>query len=386
MKETYEYDVVLSFAGEDRAYVDQVATVLKQQGIKLFYDEFEKVKLWGRDLIEYLDEIYRLRGRYCVMFISQFYARKAWPTQERRSAQARAFRSNEEYILPARFDFTEIPGVRPTVGYIDLNAYAPDQFAALIVAKVKGDEIAKKVPSIAHRTVRLQFIFNSSPNVSATLSEIEDAALQAMFQIITNDYGRKISFPYVLRGGFYERTNNRILYQLDMPTGYSNFSIQDNLSLNCNGELESIQVYRWEQESDNVFDFDKVLRHAIYLFNFVSRWLSGLSTFLAQQWDSTTVTITATMPKNTILLDTYQLVNTDMEVARFNAVDETAGGSVVLGRNIWQAPSEIPKQVGRLLNFVLNNFEYSSFGKKKFSRVTDANILDAYQWLMARVE
>ena len=50
----YEYDVVLSFAGEDRVYVQDIAKKLKAKGIKVFYDEFEEAKLWGKDLYQYL--------------------------------------------------------------------------------------------------------------------------------------------------------------------------------------------------------------------------------------------------------------------------------------------------------------------------------------------
>ena len=41
-----------------------------------------------------------------------------------------------EYILPARFDDTQIPGVLPTVGYIDLTGYPPRQFAELVKQKI----------------------------------------------------------------------------------------------------------------------------------------------------------------------------------------------------------------------------------------------------------
>jgi hypothetical protein len=385
MNSTFEYDVVLSFAGENRAYVDKVAAALQLQEIKVFYDEFEKVKLWGKDLIEHLDQIYRIKGRFCVMFISQYYAVKAWPTQERRSAQARAFHSSQEYILPARFDKTEIPGVLPTVGYIDLNDYTPEKFAELVVAKIRGDLVAKKVPTISHHTVRLEFLFSPSPSLNATLSEIEDAALQSMLQIVTSDYGRKISFPYSLRGGFFEKTNDRILYQIDHQTGFTNFKIQDNLALNRNGSLESIQNYRWEQDKDTLFDLEKAVRHSIYLFNFVCRWLSGLSSLLNHQWDATTVTLIATMPKDTILFDNNGFVETEMEVARFNGPDEMARGSVVLSKNMCQSSADLTKQMGRLLNFVLNNFEYSAFGKKKFTKITDDVIGRANQLLMAKV-
>jgi hypothetical protein len=42
-----KYHVALSFAGEDRAYVDGVAAKLHASGVKVFYDRYEEVALWG---------------------------------------------------------------------------------------------------------------------------------------------------------------------------------------------------------------------------------------------------------------------------------------------------------------------------------------------------
>lgn len=131
-----DYDVAFSFAGEDRKYVDQVANVLNGK-VRVFYDQFDEAKLWGANLIDAFSGIYSKRSRYCVMFISKHYATKAWTTQERQTAQAHAFTSRREFILPARFDDTVIPGVLPTVGYIDLRKRTPEEFAALIEAKLK---------------------------------------------------------------------------------------------------------------------------------------------------------------------------------------------------------------------------------------------------------
>ena len=116
-----EYDVALSFAGEDRDYVLEVATYLKNNGIRVFYDQFETVGLWGRDLYSHLDTVYRKSARFCVMFISASYAEKVWTNHERRSAQARAMSENEEYLLPCRFDRTEIEGLAPTIGIVILT-------------------------------------------------------------------------------------------------------------------------------------------------------------------------------------------------------------------------------------------------------------------------
>jgi hypothetical protein len=144
----HEYDVALSFAGEDRAYVEQVADHLLAADIRVFYDAFRQVDLWGKDLYSHLDEIYRLKARYCVMFISRHYRDKLWTNHERESAQARAFQENEEYILPARFDDTEIPGVRPTTGYILLRNLSPAEFAALVLQKI---DVTLSKPQLGNR-------------------------------------------------------------------------------------------------------------------------------------------------------------------------------------------------------------------------------------------
>lgn len=86
----YEFDVALSYAGENRLYVHEVANYLRAKNIRVFYDEFFTAELWGQDLYSYLDAVYRERSRFTVVFISQSYVSKPWPSHERQSAQARA--------------------------------------------------------------------------------------------------------------------------------------------------------------------------------------------------------------------------------------------------------------------------------------------------------
>jgi hypothetical protein len=129
-----KYDVALSFAGEDREYVEEVAELLAQRGVKVFYDQFERAELWGKNLYVHLDDIYRQQSRYCVVFLSKYYAEKRWTSHERESAQTRAFFENREYILPVRIDDTEIPGIRPTTGYI--SKLPPSDLVALVLQKL----------------------------------------------------------------------------------------------------------------------------------------------------------------------------------------------------------------------------------------------------------
>jgi hypothetical protein len=128
--------VALSFAGENRTYVEEVAALLQRSGIKVFYDKFETVQLWGRNLADHLGEIYGKRSRFVVIFVSKHYPHKSWPTHERQSAQARAIRENKIVLLPARFDDTEIPSLPATTGYVDLRQMTPVQLAELIKQKL----------------------------------------------------------------------------------------------------------------------------------------------------------------------------------------------------------------------------------------------------------
>jgi hypothetical protein len=140
------YDVALSFAGEDRSYVAQVAETLRDSGVRVFYDDFETVALWGKDLYAHLDWVYRKAARYCVVFISEHYASKLWTNHERRSAQARAFEENREYVLPARFDDTDTEGIIPTTGYVDLRGMDPLSLAEMIREKLGPRRVAETFP------------------------------------------------------------------------------------------------------------------------------------------------------------------------------------------------------------------------------------------------
>lgn len=135
----FDYDVALSFAGEERNYVEQVADILVDLGLKVFYDRYEEVDLWGSDLYTHLDDVYQHKSRYCVVFISKYYKEKLWTNHERKSAQARAFREKGGYILPVRFDDTEIPGIRPTTGFLRLDGMSPEELAYLIAKKINPE-------------------------------------------------------------------------------------------------------------------------------------------------------------------------------------------------------------------------------------------------------
>lgn len=185
------FDICLSFAGEDRDYVDQVANILSARGVKVFYDMFYEVDLWGKDLYTHLSDIYHNKANYCVVFISKHY-KKPWTELERKSAQARALFNDEEYILPAKFDDTEIPGILPTTGCIDLRSHTPIQFAEIIIEKVNRTQWEYSSNAVSIDPLTYNFYSEPSPQ-----SDIGKAIIDSTFQTISYNFDSSAIYDIV---------------------------------------------------------------------------------------------------------------------------------------------------------------------------------------------
>ena len=114
----YYYDVALSFAGEDRAYVEECANILSALGIRVFYDSYEQSELWGKDLYTYLADIYSNKAKYVMVFVSKHYVEKRWTKHEFKFINERMFKSDTEYLLPVLLDDTSLLGIPLTQGYL----------------------------------------------------------------------------------------------------------------------------------------------------------------------------------------------------------------------------------------------------------------------------
>lgn len=139
-KNDFEYDIALSFAGEDRKYAEILAVELEKEKIKVFYDNMEKAKLWGKELHIYLKDLYRIKAKFCVIFISKYYINKKWTKLELKSALAREFEEDKEYILPIKLDETEISsveGILPTKGFISWHEESVVEIVKMIQIKIQ---------------------------------------------------------------------------------------------------------------------------------------------------------------------------------------------------------------------------------------------------------
>jgi len=145
-----KYDVCISFAGEHRNFVRGVYESLTLRGVECFFDEPHQVELWGQDLAERFDEVFRKEAQFCVACVSREWVDRTWPAHERRSALARML-EEPGYLLPVRFDDTEVPGLSPTIGYLDGTLLSPEELASLITKKVKRRPRDTYLPPIPNR-------------------------------------------------------------------------------------------------------------------------------------------------------------------------------------------------------------------------------------------
>lgn len=143
----FEYDVAISFAGEQRSEAEEIAQCLKNANVRVFYDEYEQSNLWGKDLYAHLADVYQNKARYCLMLVSAAYAAKVWPNHERQNAQARALSERNEYILPVRFDTTEIPGLPSTVGYLRFEDHGVRGICKLLLEKLSDPSSTAAIPA-----------------------------------------------------------------------------------------------------------------------------------------------------------------------------------------------------------------------------------------------
>lgn len=136
--EERDYDIAISYASQQSYYVETVAELLKNKGIKVFYAPFEEIDMWGRDIEGYLHDTYFSKAKTCLMFISEEYKASEWCRLESKTAFARQ-KSQGLYILPVRFDGTVLPNLNPNLLYLDAAKNPPHILSEKIVSKLEHE-------------------------------------------------------------------------------------------------------------------------------------------------------------------------------------------------------------------------------------------------------
>lgn len=185
-KKNFEYEVALSFAGEQRDYVKKVSEELTKLNVRHFYDYNEQVNLWGKNLTQYLDRVYYEKAMYFVPFISEEYIKKMWTNLEVKSALERNMNESrpdfQQYILPVRFDDTRVSGIVGSIAYIDARKTKPQEVAQMIFEKVKG---VKNVTEIYKKKEVSEML---PMNYSAKINADKLEAIENIFSLQTKSH------------------------------------------------------------------------------------------------------------------------------------------------------------------------------------------------------
>ena len=134
----HQFDVALSFPGESRALVEEIAGALEVRlgSDRYFYDNNYKAQLARPSLDVLLQDIYRNRSKLIVVFIGGDYQRKEWCGIELRAIREIILERGYDRIMFLRLDDGAVDGVFKTDGYVDVQRHSPDEIAHFIQQRV----------------------------------------------------------------------------------------------------------------------------------------------------------------------------------------------------------------------------------------------------------
>lgn len=143
------FRIALSFPGEHRPFVKEVAAVLaKHLGQdRVLYDAYYEAEFARLDIASYLQRLYHSESELIAVFLSAAYQQKEWCGLEWRAIQDVIKQRRAESVMPFRFDMTEIPGLFSTDGYVWVGDRQPQEIAGLILQRLGQPRIPAPLPS-----------------------------------------------------------------------------------------------------------------------------------------------------------------------------------------------------------------------------------------------
>lgn len=131
------FDVALSFPGEARPLVEQIAQELERRlgPNAYFYDNNYVSQLAQPSLDTLLQGIYS-RAKLDVIFLSADYQTKNWCGVEFRAVREIIFARENARVMYVRTDDGEVEGVFKTDGYLDARRFKPAKIAEFICQRL----------------------------------------------------------------------------------------------------------------------------------------------------------------------------------------------------------------------------------------------------------
>jgi hypothetical protein len=136
---THNFDVALSFPGESRILVKEIAANLERLIGKnaYFYDENYVSQLARPSLDLLLQDIYGNRSKLVVVFVGADYQTKDWCGIEFRAIRDIISRRQADRVMFIRTDDGPVEGVFANDGYVDARRFNPLELANFIKERVE---------------------------------------------------------------------------------------------------------------------------------------------------------------------------------------------------------------------------------------------------------
>ncbi|HKH43434.1 MAG TPA: TIR domain-containing protein [Thermoanaerobaculia bacterium] len=135
---TRRFRIALSFPGEHRPFVEQVAKHLSAAvgQNRVLYDQYYEAEFARVDLDTYLQGLYHDESELIAVFLCADYERKEWCGLEWRAVRDLIKQRQGSSVMPLRFDSTKIPGLFSTDGYIWIGDRSASDIAGLILQRL----------------------------------------------------------------------------------------------------------------------------------------------------------------------------------------------------------------------------------------------------------
>ena len=139
MRKKKRFHVALSFPGEKREFIAQVAERLAAALGRnaILYDKFHEAEFARPNLDTHLQRLYHDEADLNVVFVCNEYNLKEWCGLEWRAIRDLIKSREDDLVMPVRFDNVEVPGFFSIDGYVWVGDRQPQEIAQLILARLE---------------------------------------------------------------------------------------------------------------------------------------------------------------------------------------------------------------------------------------------------------
>jgi hypothetical protein len=135
------FAIALSFPGERREYVEEVANALLPafggEKSRIFYDNWHQSLIIGYASNRKLQNIYETESDLIIPFYCRDYRKKKWCGVELRVIEEVLFDEEYDRVLPFRFDDVKIPSSFRTDVFLDVSKLPAEDVARLILDRYR---------------------------------------------------------------------------------------------------------------------------------------------------------------------------------------------------------------------------------------------------------